>query len=134
MSRDWVDPTPRWPTLQAAIGGDVALPGSIAYDRVDRPFNARFHHVRPQAIVRGTTPEDVSETVSFLAGHGLASAMRGGHCFAGYSSTGGVVIDVTPMGAARRIPQASWSSVSSIQPSAATAAGKPRVVIARTAA
>ena len=100
MSPNRVDPTPRWPTLQAAIAGEVALPGSIAYDRVDSPFNARFHDVRPQAIVRCTTPEDVSETISFLARHDLECAVRsGGHCFAGHSSTRGVVIDVTPMGA-----------------------------------
>jgi FAD/FMN-containing dehydrogenase len=99
MSRGRVDPTSRWPMLQAAITADVALPGSIDYDQVDRPFNARFHHVRPQAIVRCATPEDVSETISFLARHGLESAIRsGGHCFAGHSSTRGVVIDVTPMG------------------------------------
>lgn len=63
-----------------------------------QPFNTRFHDVQPQAIVLCATPEDVSETISFLAGHGLESATRGGgHCFAGHSSaslkvtaTGGV--------------------------------------------
>jgi FAD/FMN-containing dehydrogenase len=54
--------------------------------------------VRPRAIVRCATPEDVSEALSFLRQHGLESAIRsGGHCFAGHSSTRGVVIDVTPI-------------------------------------
>jgi FAD/FMN-containing dehydrogenase len=84
--------------LGAAIAGDVALPGSGTYDLVDQAFNARFHHVRPRAIVRCATPEDVSETISFIARHGLESATRnGGHSFAGHSSTAGVMIDVTPM-------------------------------------
>jgi FAD/FMN-containing dehydrogenase len=98
MRSDRAGPTPRWAALQASIAGDVVLPGSPAYDRVSAPFNARFDHVRPQAIVRCATPEDVAETMSFLARHRLESAARsGGHCFAGRSSSRGVVIDVTPM-------------------------------------
>jgi FAD/FMN-containing dehydrogenase len=90
--------SPDWPALQGAIAGEVVLAGSPSYDRVDPPFNARFHDVRPQAIVRCATPEDVRETVSFLAEHRLETALRsGGHCFAGHSSTNGVVVDVTPM-------------------------------------
>ena len=44
------------------------------------------------------TPEDVSETISFARRYGLGVTIRsGGHCFAGRSSTEGVVIDVSPM-------------------------------------
>jgi FAD/FMN-containing dehydrogenase len=76
----------------------VALPGARAYERAPGPFNARFHDVRPQAAVRCAVPEDVSETVSFAARHGLQSAARsGGHCFAGHSSTRGLLIDVAPI-------------------------------------
>jgi FAD/FMN-containing dehydrogenase len=90
--------SPAWPALQGVIAGEVVLAGSPPYDRVDPPFNARFHDVRPLAIVRCATPEDVRETVSFLAEHRLETALRsGGHCFAGHSSTTGVVVDVTPM-------------------------------------
>jgi FAD/FMN-containing dehydrogenase len=95
---DPADQTRHWTTLQAAIAGDVVLAGSPDYERLNRPFNARFHDVRPRAIVRCATPEDVSEALSFLRQHRLESAIRsGGHCFAGHSSTRGVVIDVTPI-------------------------------------
>jgi FAD/FMN-containing dehydrogenase len=44
------------------------------------------------------TPADVSETISFARWSGLKTATRsGGHCFAGHSSTSGIVIDVSPM-------------------------------------
>ena len=90
--------TPDWRALQAAIDGEVALPGSPIYEGAHKPFNARFHEVRPKAIVLCATPQDVSETISLLDRHGLENATRsGGHCFAGHSSTPGVVIDVTPM-------------------------------------
>jgi FAD/FMN-containing dehydrogenase len=89
---------PEWAILQRAIDGEVALPGSPSYESAQKPFNARFHAVRPKAIVLCATPQDVSETISFLDRHGLENATRsGGHCFAGHSSTSGVVIDVTPM-------------------------------------
>jgi FAD/FMN-containing dehydrogenase len=90
--------TPGWAGLQATLAGEVALPGSPAYDRSQRPFNARFDQVRPQAVVRCATPEDVAETISFARRLGLGTATRsGGHGFADRSLTRGVLIDVTPM-------------------------------------
>jgi FAD/FMN-containing dehydrogenase len=87
-----------WAGLQEALAGEVALPGSPAYDRSPRPFNARFDQVRPQAVVWCATPEDVAETVSFARRHGLAMAIRsGGHGFSDHSVTQGVLLDVTPM-------------------------------------
>jgi FAD/FMN-containing dehydrogenase len=87
-----------WAGLQDALAGEVALPGSPAYDRSPRPFNARFDRVRPRAVVRCATPEDVAETISFARGHGLATAIRsGGHGFSDHSVTQGVLLDLTPM-------------------------------------
>src|ERR671919_1758834 len=89
---------PDWETLQGVIAGSVALPGSAAYDEGQKAFNARYHDVVPQAIVSCATPEDVSQAISFVGRHGLGHATRsGGHCFAGHSSTHGVLIDVTPL-------------------------------------
>ena len=89
---------PDWGALQAAVAGDVILPGSPDYDSVRKPAIASFHNVRPQAIVLCRTPEDVSETISLASRCGLETATRsGGHCFAGRSSTRGIVIDVSPM-------------------------------------
>ena len=43
-------------------------------------------------------PQDVAETIAFARRHGLDCATRsGGHCFAGRSTSRGLVIDVTPM-------------------------------------
>lgn len=90
--------TPRWEALQGVIAGEVVLAGSPAYEELPKPFNARFHDVRPQAVIQCATPQDVSETISFVGRHGLECAMRsGGHCFAGHSVSRGAVIDVTPM-------------------------------------
>jgi FAD/FMN-containing dehydrogenase len=87
-----------WDAHRRAIAGEVVLPGSPEYEQTSRAFNARFHDIRPQAIVRCASASDVAETISFIRRHGLEHATRsGGHSFAGHSSTRGVVIDVSPM-------------------------------------
>jgi FAD/FMN-containing dehydrogenase len=87
-----------WKGLRAAIGGEVLLPGSAAYESARKPFFARFHDVRPRAIVFCTSPSDVSEAVGFAARSGVKVVTRsGGHCFAGRSAGGGIVIDVSPI-------------------------------------
>ena len=89
---------PDWEALQRRIDGEVALPGSPAYQESPPAFNARFRGVRPSAIVSCTSPEDVREAIGFAGRHGLELAARaGGHSFAGHSSTRGVLVDVSPM-------------------------------------
>jgi len=91
-------PGPRWSALAAAIDGEVDLRGSPEHTRRARTFNARFDQLEPEAIVRCATPDDVAETVRFVARHGLAHATRaGGHSFAGHSSTTGTLVDVAPL-------------------------------------
>jgi FAD/FMN-containing dehydrogenase len=90
--------TSRWGELQAAVAGEVVLPDSPGYDLAYRALNARFDHVRHQAVVRCEGPHDVSESIRFARQLGMAVATRGGgHCFGGRSSTGGLLVDVTPM-------------------------------------
>ena len=87
-----------WAALRSAIAGDVVTAADPEYDDVRRTAIANFHGVRPQAVVRCATPSDVAETLAFADRLGLPIVPRsGGHCFAGRSSTEGIVVDVTPM-------------------------------------
>ena len=91
-------PSPDWAALRGSISGDVVLPGSPGYEAARKPAIANFHDAWPQAIVLCEIPEDVSEAISFARRSGLETAARsGGHCFAGRSSTGGIVVDVSPL-------------------------------------
>jgi len=94
-------PAPRdWEALRRALAGDLVLPEQPEYDALRRPAIANFADARPAAIVRCAAPEDVAEALAFAARAGLPVAPRsGGHCFAGRSSTRGVVIDVAPLDA-----------------------------------
>lgn len=86
--------------LHRTIAGEVLLPRTAAYEAVRRPPIGRFHHVSPQAIVRCTTPADVAEAIAFARRGGLELTVRaGGHCFAGRSSTDGMLVDVSLMNA-----------------------------------
>jgi FAD/FMN-containing dehydrogenase len=87
-----------WDALRGAIEGEVVLPDSADYDRSRTPPIARFRDVRPAAVVRCRTPADVAEALAFALGSRLELAVRsGGHCFAGGSSTRGLLVDVGPM-------------------------------------
>ena len=90
--------TPDWEALRRSIAGVLELPDAEGYERASRPFNARFDQSRPLVIVHCADPQDVAQTLAFVRRHGLEHATRcGGHSFAGGSSTGGLLIDVSPM-------------------------------------
>jgi FAD/FMN-containing dehydrogenase len=84
--------------LRAAIDGTVIEPADPDYDVARRPALERFYDARPQAVVRPNGAGDVAETIAFARRSGLHLTPRsGGHCFAGRSSTTGIVLDVAPM-------------------------------------
>ena len=75
---------------------ELLLPGSDAYEAVRKPAMPRFAGVRPAAVARCADAADVADALAYARGGGVA-IRSGGHCFAGRSSTEGVVIDVGPM-------------------------------------
>jgi FAD/FMN-containing dehydrogenase len=80
------------------MAGRIVLPSAADYDDLRRPAIARFGGVRPAAIVRCSTPDDVAEAIAYGRDTHQRIAVRGGgHSFAGRSSTDGVLIDVRPM-------------------------------------
>jgi FAD/FMN-containing dehydrogenase len=84
--------------LEDAIEGTVVVAESPDYDAVRKPAWAQFEAVRPELVVSCAVPADVAETIAFARGSGMDLAVRsGGHCFAGRSSTRGILIDVSPM-------------------------------------
>jgi len=89
-----------WDALRGAIAGELVRPDSSGYEAVRKPAIANFHDARPLAVVLCNGAHDVAEAISFGARFGLPMAPRsGGHCFAGRSSTTGIVVDVTAMDA-----------------------------------
>lgn len=59
---------------------------------------ARFRHITPEVTRRCATAEEVADAIAEARDRGLEIAVRsGGHCFAGRSSTTGLLIDVEPI-------------------------------------
>jgi FAD/FMN-containing dehydrogenase len=75
-------------------GVEVLRPGGAEYEAARRPQIERFAEIKPAAIARCRTSTDVAEALALANGQPLA-VRSGGHCFAGRSSTTGVLIDVS---------------------------------------
>ena len=79
----------------AALDGELFSPGSPGYDAVRRPVDVRFRDVRPRLVVRCRSVSDVVLAIRHARDTGLPVVPRGGgHCFAGRSSTDGIVVDL----------------------------------------
>jgi len=84
--------------LDAAIEGTVVRNDSPNYGRLRKPAWAQFEDVHPETVVLCSTPADVAATIAYARRVGAdAVARSGGHCFAGRSSTRGILIDLSEM-------------------------------------
>lgn len=71
-------------------------PDSPGYDAARRPTNTRFWNVYPRLVVRCHSVSDVVRAIGYAREAGMHVVPRGGgHCFAGRSSTDGMVLDLT---------------------------------------
>jgi FAD/FMN-containing dehydrogenase len=86
-----------------ALGGNLStkelvLPGQAGYTTARQLFDPRFDTVEPAGIAYCGTPQDVSTCLAFVRRFGLPAAARsGGHSYEGWSSSTGLIMDVTRM-------------------------------------
>ena len=94
-------PTPGegdWSALAANLEGALIRPGNSQYIVASELFNPLFDGVRPQAVAFCASATDVQLCLAFARRFGLPLAPRaGGHSYGGYSTSTGIVIDVTRM-------------------------------------
>ena len=84
--------------LAARLQGSVLVPTTSGYDSVRLLANTLYDGIKPTAIVRCASVADVQAALAFVQQHHLAVTPRcGGHSWAGYSTTTGVVLNVTAM-------------------------------------
>ena len=87
----------------AALGrelptGALLRPGDQGYPAARRLFDPRFDGLRPAGIASCRSAANVASCISFARRFGLPIAARsGGHSYAGWSSTAGLMVDVGPM-------------------------------------
>ena len=85
--------------LASAVKGGVLLPDDPFFGDIARPNNLRFSTL-PTAIARCASDQDVQACVAWVRKHNFRFAVRsGGHNYAGFSTTPGLLIDMTQMNA-----------------------------------
>jgi FAD binding domain/Berberine and berberine like len=82
--------------LDRSLRGDVVQRGASGYAAAHVLYNMRFDGVKPQAVAFCESLGDVQKTVRWAHKHGVHIVPRsGGHSYGGYSTTSGVVVDVS---------------------------------------
>jgi FAD/FMN-containing dehydrogenase len=82
--------------LRGSLDGDVVSPGSPGYEAIRRPANAAYRDTRPRLVVRCRSVSDVVGAMEYARATRDRIVVRGGgHCFAGRSSTDGIVLDLS---------------------------------------
>lgn len=89
--------------LRRALRGDLVLPSDPGYPTASRSALRQFDGVKPQAVAYCEGREDVRTVLAFAQHNGLPAVPRsGGHSYGGYSTTAGVVLDVSRINAIGR--------------------------------
>lgn len=79
-----------------SLDGELFSPDSPGYEAIRRPVNAAYREVRPRLVVLCRSVSDVVGAMTYATATGDRIAPRGGgHCFAGRSSTDGIVLDMS---------------------------------------
>jgi len=88
-----------WTALGRELSsGRLVRPGSPGYGQARALFDPRFDDARPAGIAYCALPADVSACLAFARRFGVPVAARsGGHSYGGWSTTSGLVIDVSLM-------------------------------------
>ena len=92
--------TSTWRSLARALRGQLVLPTTPGFSTRALLYNSKFTSLRPQAIAYCTGSDDVARCIDFVNTHDVAFAARsGGHSYGGYSSSPGLIIDVSRLNA-----------------------------------
>lgn len=90
-------PRSAWTDLASRVSGGVLTPLDPFFTDVVRPNNLRYDTL-PMGVARCLTTADVQAAITWVRQQGLPFAVRsGGHNYAGYSTTNGLLIDMSLM-------------------------------------
>ncbi|CAO3430528.1 FAD-binding oxidoreductase [Azospirillum endophyticum] len=97
-------PPSAWSDLAKAVKGGVLRPEDPFFADVCRPNNLRYGATLPAGIARCSRPEDVQACIRWVKEQAMPFAVRsGGHNYAGFSTTPGLLIDMTLMAGAEPV-------------------------------
>ncbi len=98
-------PPSAWTDLARKVSGGVLRPDDPFFGDVCRPNNLRYVATLPAGVARCVTAQDVQACLTWVKQQGMPFAVRsGGHNYAGYSTTPGLLIDMSKMAGAELVP------------------------------
>ena len=101
-----------WSDLANRLRGRLLLPNDPMYPAATMINATRYARTQPAAIAVCVVPEDAAACVKWARETGVPFAVRsGGHSYAGYSTSDGLVIDVKGMRAVSVDPAAGTATV-----------------------
>ncbi|ALG73149.1 FAD-linked oxidase [Azospirillum thiophilum] len=97
-------PPSAWSDLARGVSGGVLRPEDPFFADVCRPNNLRYGATLPAGIARCVTASDVQSCVRWVKDQAMPFAVRsGGHNYAGFSTTPGLLIDMSKMAGAEPV-------------------------------
>ncbi len=94
-----------WQELARDLRGTLVRPGATEFAALARPWNLRFASITSEGIARCVSAEDVRTCLLWARAYAVPVVARsGGHSYAGYSTTTGLTIDLSPMNQVRYDP------------------------------
>lgn len=82
--------------LANRLTGTLLLPGEPNYDTASAATNGRYLDIRPMAVAQVADEADVVTCVQWCNENGVQPVPRaGGHSYAGFSSTSGLLVDIS---------------------------------------
>ena len=89
---------PDFTNLARRLKGLLVLPPDRLYPAASTPLNRRYADIHPMAVALCKTANDARESLAWARENDVPIAIRsGGHNYAGYSTTGGLVISFDRM-------------------------------------
>jgi hypothetical protein len=89
-----------WRDLSKRLTGPVLRPTDFDFEKFNLPYNLRYAATRAAGIALCATGKDVAQAIQWCRQYNVPLVARsGGHSYAGFSMTAGLMIDVSMMNA-----------------------------------
>ncbi|GHO85356.1 FAD-binding oxidoreductase [Dictyobacter formicarum] len=87
-----------WSKLAKSLQGTLIRPNNPQYATAHQLFDPQFDAIKPAGVAYCASPKDVQNCLAFVSRFNLpVTARSGGHSYAGYSTTTGLLLDVSRM-------------------------------------
>ncbi|WP_405106708.1 FAD-binding protein [Micromonospora sp. NBC_01405] len=88
--------TVNWNSLSCHLDGDLILPSDSRYRQAHEQSLGQFDNINPMAVAYCQSTKDVQTVIAFAQDNAVHTVPRsGGHSFGGYSTTTGMILDVS---------------------------------------